>query len=467
MKQLFKLKFKMHKLVNIIFYLIIFLIGFLIGLGVKKISFNNVLSRVLMIDNVSAYNIANNNGIVFNEEFIYNQFNNNFDDFDINTYHNIWCTYDKTYSLQCYAMTDETYNNLNFTISGSTIKYNSGINGAHIDLYNFQYYVDYYSYKSPEYKYYDRYTNGNFSYNGNCSNCYFNGYPSNLEENTIFSNRVLLNFNSFMKLEYNKTLFKDNPNFKEVCIDKGKKYAVTSTNIDPVSNTLFVSDFMWFPGKTTGVKYSEYDSLNDDNILIYNDDISTENYYFKDRETIDSIFNDEITSNYFNHAGYTDKYSYYGYTAYKFIHSYYVDDNNNKQNMFTIFDFSDINFSSFGSAGGSSSSFGDEPLTYCFYIKNEFNVTELKNDEWNDYTGVVPTPGGDLNVNTSYNKNNSNTNSSLSQPIIFINSMKDTINLINSLIYEFYMSLPVLLRTFIITLFIILIIMLIMRIGGY
>ena len=34
---MFKLKFKMHKLVNIIFYFIIFVIGFLFGIGGKYI----------------------------------------------------------------------------------------------------------------------------------------------------------------------------------------------------------------------------------------------------------------------------------------------------------------------------------------------------------------------------------------------------------------------------------------------
>lgn len=47
MKQIFKLKGKLHKLVNILFYLIFFILGYIIGGGVEieKIidSINNIL----------------------------------------------------------------------------------------------------------------------------------------------------------------------------------------------------------------------------------------------------------------------------------------------------------------------------------------------------------------------------------------------------------------------------------------
>ena len=56
--KLLNLKYKMHKLVNLIFYLIIFGIGFLLGFGAEKINFNKLISQFLFIDNVSAATIT-------------------------------------------------------------------------------------------------------------------------------------------------------------------------------------------------------------------------------------------------------------------------------------------------------------------------------------------------------------------------------------------------------------------------
>ena len=121
--------------------------------------------------------------------------------------------------------------------------------------------------------------------------------------------------------------------------------------------------------------------------------------------------------------------------------------------MFTIFDFTDMNFSPFGSAGGSSGSFGDTPLTYCFYIKNEFNVTELQTNEWDDYVGTVPTPGGDLDVITSHNKNNSSdkVDSFFSTINNVISELRPTINFIKEHIEQLYLSMPLIVRSFIIS----------------
>lgn len=465
-----KYKYKAHKLINYVFYVIVFLVGFFIGFGSKEINFSKLISQVLMIDNAKAYTLYSSNTLTIDEEYIYNTFTSNFSDFNIENYPNIFCSKwfpNSKPTIYCYAMDNTSANSFYYAgASGSSWKWRFGNDSNYSP--------------NPMYMFAVRLSDGvlsNIYYQTNMQS--FLGSPSITATYNSFSNFDItgasinvLDFSEYQipDMVYNENLFKDNSNFKEVCIEKGKKYGITTTNIDPISNTAFVSDFIWFPGKIIGVKYSEYDSLNDNNILIFNDDVSTENYYFEDKDKIDSFYNDEIISNYFNNSGYTDKYSYYGYTAYKFMHSYYVDENDNPQNMFTIFDFTDIDYSSTNSGGGAGTPFGlndNTSLNYCFYIKNEFSVTELKTDEWNDYTGVVPTPGGDLDVNTSHNKNNANTEDFLSQPKNFIISMKDTINLINSLVYEFYISLPALLRTFIITALIILIIILIMKIGGY
>ena len=54
MKNILKLKFKAHVLVNYIFYFLIFIVGFVIGTITKKVNINEIISKFLMIDNVSA-----------------------------------------------------------------------------------------------------------------------------------------------------------------------------------------------------------------------------------------------------------------------------------------------------------------------------------------------------------------------------------------------------------------------------
>lgn len=469
-----KYKYKAHKLINTLFYVIVFGVGFLLGFGAEKINYNKLISQILMIDNVSALSFeemtwdstidagaytTRNKSITYSsisvkptsttyydEDYIYSLFNEVMDLFSLDVsfidYSNVFTIYYKS----------GVWNDFYFYFSPSDFSgtYSKLIStgpqfiSIHISKYESTAQL---SYKSCD--------NGAES----CTMTLHSGSYSGASKMASTSTNITglgnyMDFSEYMfKLEYNENLFKDNTDFKEVCIEKGKKYAITTINLDSTTNTIFTSDFLWFPGKTTGVKYSEYDSLSDDNILIFNDDISTENYYFENKEKIDTIYNDEIISNYFNNSGYTDKYLYYGYTAYKFIHSYYVDDNNNPQNMFTIFDFSKINFSPFGSSGGSSSSFGDTPLTYCFYIKTDFNVTELKNNEWNDYIGTVPTPGGNLDVITSHNKNNNTNKTDLYFSNInnFINEIGETVNFINSYILELYTSMPLIVRSFILS----------------
>lgn len=52
--KILNLKYKMHKLVNLVFYLIIFGIGFLLGFSAEKININKLINQFLFIDTVSA-----------------------------------------------------------------------------------------------------------------------------------------------------------------------------------------------------------------------------------------------------------------------------------------------------------------------------------------------------------------------------------------------------------------------------
>ncbi len=118
-----KYKYKAHKLVNSVFYLIIFLVGFLMGLGVKKINFNKLISNFLMINTVHAYTIDSKNEIEFNEEFIYNAFQN-------------WVSKNGTYTIDdfplqdnglfsCYVRTDITIWHCDMLITDEIPNYTS------------------------------------------------------------------------------------------------------------------------------------------------------------------------------------------------------------------------------------------------------------------------------------------------------------------------------------------------------
>lgn len=63
MNSLFKLKFKMHKLVNIIFYLIIFVLGFSLGITIKNVHAEELQSQytyTICRDSVNLFNINGN-----------------------------------------------------------------------------------------------------------------------------------------------------------------------------------------------------------------------------------------------------------------------------------------------------------------------------------------------------------------------------------------------------------------------
>lgn len=55
--KILNLKYKMHKIVNYVFYLIIFIFGFLLGFSAEKIDFSKLISEVLFIDSVNAYTV--------------------------------------------------------------------------------------------------------------------------------------------------------------------------------------------------------------------------------------------------------------------------------------------------------------------------------------------------------------------------------------------------------------------------
>ena len=112
--KILSLKYKLHKLVNLVFYLIVFVLGFLLGFLGNKINFDDLLSNFLFIDNAYAYTIQSGENFEFNEEYIYNKFSEN-ENFSLVDFPYIHCYRDisgGTKLLSCYALTTiDIYNN--------------------------------------------------------------------------------------------------------------------------------------------------------------------------------------------------------------------------------------------------------------------------------------------------------------------------------------------------------------------
>ena len=60
--KILSLKYKMHRLVNLVFYLAIFIFGFLLGFATDKININELISNFLFIDNVNAEELVCTDG---------------------------------------------------------------------------------------------------------------------------------------------------------------------------------------------------------------------------------------------------------------------------------------------------------------------------------------------------------------------------------------------------------------------
>lgn len=629
MKNLFKLKFKMHKLVNIIFYLIIFVVGFIIGFTTNKINISDIISQVLFIDNVKAYTILNakDDNTLIDEEYIYNLFSTN-ENFDINEFNHIYCEYNgsaSTYQyINCYAFrsiddfykldyepSDYDYYDLTMveqiehfylkievykykTIRNTEVKYNSlplntkiigyytnstynkvatnfdiGIYGQGSNLLDFSSYItpkpiitnnfvifqddnitidtEYVyntlfndtGYSIEDYPYiivdfgqlalssgndytFDifaapslndftfekaTYNNSDFKFKTSIGNNVLrasitfedttgsikssslavgkfggtisfgvggNGNPTNTKPKTYSNFDIdskytdsssiinVLDFgNSNADMVYNKNLFESNEDFKYVCIEEDKPFAITRSTPSEIDD-YFDYDYIWFPYGVNGLNKYIYDSTVEDKIAFYNEEFPDFNYWFKNKELIDIYFDSEIPGDELKAKGYTDKYSFYGWSSHYFIMYF-----ENQTNRFTIFEFDDptsIHISSSGNehgGGGSRLDFDEEVeelKEYCFYIKNEYEVQYLNIDEFNDYYGEIITPNGTINITTEQNKNNISNKGLMSQVNDFINEIKNTLNFIGDNVYQFYLSLPVLLRSFLISILVILIV---------
>ena len=457
-------KYKAHKLVNTLFYIVVFGIGFVLGFGAEKIDFNKLVSQVLMIDNAKAYNITS----TIDEDYIVEKFSQDAD-FDITIYKNIFCLYNtkSTSSQYCYAFTDDALSKTTFSYSTS----------GNIDIRLQKQYISNIS-PSPTMQlnlYDNTITKQNLyssdiwitqKYSSYNNYWYFSFIPDGFNESSWFGTRKLLDFSEYaIKVEYNENLFKDNPDFKEVCVPNNKKFGITSKdfNVDEnitdetLNNRVLVErDFIWFPNGLTGLKSYFYHNQSKNNVFEPTEEDIAYNMYFrlkwlKSKEDIDDYFNSNTSvGKILEEANYIDKYKYYNYTAHPFLIRFvgYEEDY-----MFNVFSFEEQGISYI------DSDVVDYPEEYCFYIKNQYDVVLMNENEWGDIY-VDTTILGDTNITVSTSKNESEVNSKglFSTITTFVSNIMPTISFINTNIYNFYLSMPVLVRMFILSLFTILIV---------
>ena len=420
-----KYKYKAHKFINYAFYIVVFIFGFLLGFTTQKLDFNKLISQFLMIDNVSAYTIYEDDNVTINEEFIYNTFLENYDNFNLDDFPYIHCTeniYSSSHMFSCTAFNEKTFNqieyyetrsyyfifniyiaNLEANVDYTRFVYNLSENDLETDTISS--WMNYYFLNNKENDF--TFTNYDIEINGELRNDW-----------------NLLDFKG-LPLTFNKNLFKDNPDFKEVCVNKTDKFIITPVDYGE-NNDVFMTGFIWFPYKITGFYGS---TIDNDNILGENT-ADEYRFYFNNMKAIDEEFTEDglqyllrIVSYY----SYENRYSYYGWSAHPF--NLFYNQNNDNIYSFPYFYFDNPTMYNLdGTILDSNESLPfDDDLSYnneniCFYIRNKFDIHIMEKD-LNDQDHIDLTlPGGNIHVN----EDNSNFSSGLFTSITkFINEISD------------------------------------------
>ena len=452
-------KYKAHRLVNTLFYVIVFIIGFLLGFGAKEIDFSKLLSQVLMIDSASAYTIYENDNVIIDKEFIQNKFIEFFgEEIDFNIHKNYIAS--KEGNIITFVLLDDNVvNNLYINSKYSNdSRYMIGYNPIPDSIiYNINYYPNSNSY------YHQKISTANGS--DSLTTIYrvdTDDYYSRTNFDLSFATDEDNSLINQLDIHFNENLFKDNPDFKEVCVDSTKFFAISSNVF--VNNSDTFADFLWFPYGLYGLYEARYNA--EDNKIFYQEkESSTYHYYFTHKDVIDDKFDENSGLKYLLYNNiyykYEDRYLYYGWTAYPFSVSYY-----DIHTSIPIYYFENpTTYSSIGNniyGGGGTRLDVDNEIDigrkYCFYIKNNYYIEYLKTDEFGDLYGDIITPNGNLHISSSNNKDNLLSGGLMSQVNNFIKQIKDTLNFIRENIYNFYLSMPLLLRMFLISIFIILIV---------
>jgi len=481
---IFKLKFEAHRLVNLLFYGVIFILGFVCGLGIKQIDFNKLIPKILMIENVNALTItttvdtSNGNLIVFDEEYIYNEMFNN-TEYSYEDYSNIICHYSYYVnsssvggitcrafnSIDDFKITDYSSMNNRFTYSypSKTLTYELTFNKSTGNILLKRVFINEIDAIQSSFAYFA----GNDSTSDSSNKVYSNfNFINGSSLDTVNKKINKLNFDEYLtKLEFNENLFEKNEDFRKVCVDSNKSFAISRITT-PTLNSKFDYDYIWFPyNLNNGLYRISYDSTVKSNEEHYSKEEAYLNYFFSSKEIINSFYSSDVPGTEFNLKGYTNKYSYYGWTAYPFFMYF---DNDNEIDKFDIFSFDNPSKSYISSSGiihggagitlDSENKVVKEELKYCFYLKKEYVVNIIQTDEYGDFFGTVDTPNGKIDIETSFNRDNFDTSTGFSVFTKFINDISDSINVAKDIIFDFYSNMPMILRMFILAVFILLLI---------
>lgn len=451
-----KYKYKAHKLVNTLFYVIVFGVGFLLGFGAEKIDYSKIISQVLMIDSAKAYTLGTFNGDTVDEQYIYDMFSTD-SSFDIKEYKYIACSFHNTGLIyfSCIAMNEETYNNVNFLWVNTGTYYFRTYNGKTYDYYSFKYDSTSSSFTSEHYNVTstnDRTSLSGFSYSAPTT-LYTNFTQDSFPD--YVKNRHLLDFSSMGNLEYNENLFKDNPDFKEVCVNNYDTFSITTNEIqtygDDGTPMYHGFDFMWFPNGMKGISTWGYDSEEHDHVYLFEKSENTFSgwwYWLNTREEIDLYFGRDNPGMYLELKGYKNKYDYYNYTFYPFemtlTESYH---------RYQVFWFKDPYIEYL------DGTIKNDSEKYCFYIKNEFDVNILTKNANGDFNSSITILGGINKDDVTYeNELNNNSNGFFSTVNNFISKIRPTVMFINTHILELYTSMPLIVRSFILSFLVLIII---------
>lgn len=497
-----KCKYKAHKFVNSMFYFIIFAIGFVLGLlfnGISKISAIEI--RDDFTKDIITYNIS--------DSTIYNLFyelHPNITDEDLNY---VICKYpyaDNNKLIECFAWKDISnlyidyldYGTKNFTIYYAKYFYEFRLNYLSSKPLAIRFRPDFsYKIKFNDTSY-EKYISHTYNLNSHVSYDSWTNFDIQiLLDNTIRLNKTIsgktyeqaqtiinniktvisinnntLDFSS-STIKFNENLFNDDSNFKKICIEPYKSFAITRNDGLYLSND---TDFLWFPYHL-GDQFAKnsYNLSSSGKFVVYTPDLAYLHYNFNSKFAIDTLYSFPPTSTLFPNKGYTQKYKYYGWYAYPFSMTFTEDDS---EMIFDIFSISSapskIHISESGTEHGGGGHKLDEDdnviednITenglYCFYIKNEYSFTYVNTDSYGDFFGAVETPNGNYNFDTTYHKDNFNSSNSFSTVSSFISSIYGSLSVVRDFITSIFNEFPLVLKSFIISIFIILLVYLIIK----
>ncbi len=269
-----------------------------------------------------------------------------------------------------------------------------------------------------------------------------------------------LDFSNFGKVEFKDDLFSSNLDFKEVCVPVNKTFGITFADgheyNDVFGHTAF--DFIWFKHGVTGLTIQYYDTLADgyikdvDDITLNPDEPNFFNasFWLRSKEVINYAWSIPNISSVFTRTGMGyenySKYDFYDYTFYPIVIDF-NDYGKDKHFMFPIFYF---NSPGIHYVDSDNVDYSDN---YCFYLKKDYDVVVFNKDEFGDIYGSVNTPDGKTDVTSTNKRDSYNSDSSSSTILTFISEIKDELIFLKDSIYDFYSSMPFLLRLFIITIF--------------